>query len=103
MATNNYIAAGKDGYVTFATDTVSATSTNTYMEYAQTMIDYAEEIETLEAPPVSEMTTKSYIAPDGTYHTPSLAPAPPSSGAEAVVGNAVAFVALVAAVAVAAM
>lgn len=103
VATNNYIAAGKDGYVTFATDTVSATSTNTYMEYAQTMIDYAEEIETLEAPPVSEMTTKSYIAPDGTYHTPSLAPAPPSSGAEAVVGNAVAFVALVAAVAVAAM
>ena len=98
VATNNYIAGGKDGYTTFATTAVSATSTNTYMEYAQTMLDYAEEVKTLEAPPVSEMSTKSYISTNGTKHTPDK-PLSASSGAKAVVGNAVAFVAAVAAVA----
>lgn len=77
VATNNYIAAGKDGYVTFATSSVAGTYADTYMEYAQTMIDYAREMKTLVAPPVAEMSTKSYINLNGTSHTPS--PPPPSS------------------------
>lgn len=78
VATNNYIAAGKDGYVTFATSSVAGTYADTYMEYAQTMIDYAREMKTLVAPPVAEMSTKSYINLNGTSHTPSP---PPPSGA----------------------
>lgn len=78
VGTNNYIAGGKDGYVTF--NDVSASAVDTYMNYAQTMIDYAEEVGTLTAPAKAEMTTQSYIAPDGTEHSPAP-PQPTSSGA----------------------
>jgi hypothetical protein len=44
------------------------------------MIDYAEEVGTLTAPAKAEMTTQSYIAPDGTEHSPAP-PQPTSSGA----------------------
>ena len=88
VGTNNYIAAGKDGYLTFG----EVTGVDSYMNYAQTMMDYAEEVKTLTAPAKAEMTTQSYIAPDGTVHTVVT---PPASSGATIFGHAVAFFAFV--------
>jgi 5'-nucleotidase len=101
VATNNYIAAGKDGYLTFTN--VSASITDTYLEYAQTMIDYSRETATLLKPDTAEMTTKSYVAEDGTKHTPPPPPPSPASTSGSVrIGNAVSLLAFFVAFAVAA-
>lgn len=88
VGTNNYIAAGKDGYLTFG----EVTGVDSYMNYAQTMMDYAEEVQTLTAPAKAEMTTQSYIAPDGTAHTVVT---PPASSGATIFGHAVALFAFV--------
>lgn len=88
VGTNNYIAAGKDGYLTFG----EVTGVDSYMNYAQTMMDYAEEVKTLTAPAKAEMTTQSYIAPDGTAHTVVT---PPASSGATIFGHAVALFAFV--------
>jgi len=62
VVTNNYIAAGRDGYVTF-NDIPEEYYTNTYTEYAQSFIDYALEMQELVDLPPSEYSTKSYSAP----------------------------------------
>jgi len=53
VVTNDYIAGGKDGYLQFA----EVPSTNTYTEYAQGFIDYAEKVGVLVDPPLSEFST----------------------------------------------
>jgi 5'-nucleotidase len=42
VATNSFIAAGRDGYDTFGTVTESGRSTDTFLDYAQSFIDYIE-------------------------------------------------------------
>ena len=62
------------------------------MNYAQTMMDYAEEVKTLTAPAKAKMTTQSYIAPDGTVHTVVT---PPANSGATIFGHAVALFAFV--------
>ena len=76
VGTNNYIAGGKDGYLTFTDSTVAATYVDTYTEYAQIFVDYAKEVKTLIVPVASEFSTKSYVGMDGVSHTPAPAPVP---------------------------
>ena len=40
VATNNYIAAGKDGYKTFGVVSKSGRIVDTYLDYAQSFVDY---------------------------------------------------------------
>jgi hypothetical protein len=84
VGTNNYIAGGKDGYVTFTEPAIKSTYVDTYTEYAQIFVDYAKEIKTLVVPADSEFSTKSYVGTDGVSHTPATpAPAPTPAAAPA--------------------
>lgn len=63
VVTNNYIAGGKDGYVTFgkiAKD--SSKYVDTYLDYAQSFVDYVKEKETFGKLPADEHSTKSYTS-----------------------------------------
>jgi 5'-nucleotidase len=55
VVSNDYIAGGKDGYQKFA----EVPNTNTYTEYAQGFINYAEKVGVLEDLPLSEYSTIS--------------------------------------------
>jgi 5'-nucleotidase len=64
VATNNYIAGGKDGYLAFAAVS-GAKYTDTYTEYAQGFIDYVTDLPDglLLDVPLSEYSTTSYTPP----------------------------------------
>ena len=56
LVTNSFIAAGRDGYATF----VSATNVvDTFTEYAQAFVDYAESVGVLEDLPADEYSTQA--------------------------------------------
>jgi 5'-nucleotidase len=65
VVTNNYIAAGKDGYTTFGTLTYA----DTYKEYAQAWIDYVLDVKTVSKLPVAEYSTQKFTNADGITHT----------------------------------
>ena len=65
VVTNNYIAGGKDGYLTFGTLTFE----DTFTEYAQGFVDYAREKGTLTALPDDQYSTQKYIGTDGCDHS----------------------------------
>ncbi len=68
VVTNNFIAAGRDGYLTFGT----LTSVDTFTEYAQGFIDYVETLTedggSLMKLPAAEYSTKSYTNANGCLH-----------------------------------
>lgn len=72
VVTNNFIAGGRDGYLTFATITGDA-YVDTFTEYAQGFIDYVEGLtensEELAKVPADEYSTQSYTNSDGCAHT----------------------------------
>jgi len=71
VATNSFIAAGRDGYDTFAT--IDATKVvNTYIEYAQIFVDYATTYGVIEAPPLSAFSTQRYVDIWGCDHSTSF-------------------------------
>ena len=55
LVTNNYIAAGRDGYLTFKTVKNDGRYTDTYLDYAQSFVDYV-----LERGSVGKMTESEY-------------------------------------------
>ena len=59
VATNSYIGTGRDGYLLFGEKEES----NTYLEYAQTFIDYCVEVGTIVNLPAEEYSTQSIIFP----------------------------------------
>lgn len=65
VATNNYIAGGKDGYLTFADVLADGRVIDTYLDYAQSFVDYVEKVGTIEKLPMSEYSTQSFINKDG--------------------------------------
>ena len=67
VVTNNFIAAGRDGYTTFAT--ISDVE-DLFLEYANTFVQYAQQEGELLDPPLSEYSTQSFVP---------LATEPPSS------------------------
>lgn len=56
VVTNSFIAAGQDGYVTFKN---GANVVDTFKEYAQAFVDYADTVGTLEDLPDEEYSTQS--------------------------------------------
>jgi len=59
VATNSFIGSGRDGYVLFGEKEES----NTYLEYAQTFIDYCVEVGDIRNLPAEEYSTQSVIFP----------------------------------------
>jgi hypothetical protein len=74
VVTNSYLAAGGDGYVTFVE---IEDVTDLYLEYANTFVQYAEEVGTLIDPPRSEYSTQNFI-PSDTQGT--ISPTEPAAG-----------------------
>lgn len=73
VVTNNFIASGKDGYLTFGTVAKAGKLTDTYTEYAQTFVNYVkaltEQNKTVEKLPSDEYSTQVYIGRDGCNHS----------------------------------
>lgn len=65
VATNNYIAGGKDGYLTFGTVMKDGRVVDTYLDYAQSFVDYVTKVGTLTKLPKSEYSTQVFINKDG--------------------------------------
>ena len=61
LVTNNYIAAGRDGYLTFKTVKNDGRYTDTYLDYAQSFVDYVLERGSISKLPASEYSTQSII------------------------------------------
>jgi 5'-nucleotidase/UDP-sugar diphosphatase len=61
LVTNNYIAAGRDGYLTFKTVKNDGRYTDTYLDYAQSFVDYVLERGSVGKLPVSEYSTQSMV------------------------------------------
>ncbi|KAJ1444959.1 Metallo-dependent phosphatase-like protein, partial [Pelagophyceae sp. CCMP2097] len=75
VVTNSYTAGGKDGYVTFGL-IPAAKKVDTYIEYAQSMVNYAEAVGTLVAPSAADFSTQQYTDKLGIWHGSTEAPAP---------------------------
>ena len=60
VITNNYIAGGRDGYLTFATVADDGRIEDTYLDYAQSFVDYVRAQGKVNKLPLSEYSTQSY-------------------------------------------
>jgi 5'-nucleotidase len=63
VVTNSFTGAGRDGYVTFGTVTDDGRSVDTFLDYAQSFVDYAKEQTTFNKPALGDYSTQSYTAP----------------------------------------
>ena len=61
VVTNDYIASGKDGYLTFGEVSKQGRVTNTYLDYAQSFVNYVKKVGELEKLPSSEYSTQSFV------------------------------------------
>ena len=59
IVTNNYIASGRDGYLSFKTVKNDGRYTDTYLDYAQSFVDYVLERVSIGKLPDSEYSTQS--------------------------------------------
>jgi 5'-nucleotidase len=59
LVTNNYIAGGRDGYNSFKTVKDDGRYTDTYLDYAQSFVDYVRERGAIGKLPASEYSTQS--------------------------------------------
>jgi len=59
LVTNNYIAAGRDGYLSFKTVKNEGRYTDTYLDYAQSFVDYVQERGSVGKLPASEYSTQA--------------------------------------------
>ncbi|WP_372995075.1 NAD nucleotidase [Marinobacter sp.] len=63
VVTNSFTAGGRDGYITFGTVSDDGRAVDTFLDYAQSFVDYVVERGTLSKPAIGEYSTQSYIAP----------------------------------------
>lgn len=59
VITNDYIGAGRDGYATFKTVTEDGRSLDTYLDYAQSFVDFVKQRGTVGKLPVDDYSTQS--------------------------------------------
>lgn len=73
VVTNSFIAAGRDGYVTFGTVTDAGGATDTFTEYSQGFVDFMQSLteanESLQRLPDAEYSTQQYIGTDSCNHS----------------------------------
>ncbi|MCG8511448.1 MAG: NAD nucleotidase [Rhodospirillales bacterium] len=60
VVTNNYIAGGRDGYLTFKDVAKDGRILDTYLDYAQSFVDYVKKQGTIGKLPASDYSTKSF-------------------------------------------
>ncbi len=60
VVTNNYISSGRDGYLTFGTISKEGRVTNTYLDYAQSFVDYVRKVGTVDKLDKSDYSTQSF-------------------------------------------
>jgi len=65
VVTNNFLADGGDGYLTFKTVKNDGRALDTYLDYAQSFVDYTKKVGTLSKLPRSEYSTQVFINKDG--------------------------------------
>ena len=75
IVTNNYIAGGKDGYLTFAT--ISGDKyVDTFLDYAQSFADFVtlqtQEGQAVEKLPYSEYSTQNFTDESGNFHAAKI-------------------------------
>ena len=66
VVTNNYIAGGRDGYLTFGE--VSAEEgklEDSYLDYAQSFVDYVQRLGTIDKLPLEDYSTQAFYDADG--------------------------------------
>jgi len=61
VVTNSYTGGGKDGYVTFGTIAKDGRVTDTYLDYAQSFVDYVREVKTLRKLDPSDYSTQHVL------------------------------------------
>jgi len=65
VVTNNYLAAGRDGYATFKKVADSGRALDTYLDYAQSFVDYTKKVKVLSRLPESEYSTQAIYDKNG--------------------------------------
>lgn len=65
VVTNNYISGGKDGYITFGTISKDGRIVDTFLDYAQSFVDYVNSQGSISKLPASEYSTQKYYNKDG--------------------------------------
>jgi len=68
VATNNYIARGKDGYKTFGDVTKDGRYNETYLDYAQSFVEYVRKVGSIDKPSADEYSTQVFIDHKGIKH-----------------------------------
>ncbi|MEM1114811.1 MAG: 5'-nucleotidase C-terminal domain-containing protein, partial [Pseudomonadota bacterium] len=72
VVTNDFVAGGRDGYLTFGEVSSAGLIEDTFTEYAQGFIDYVEGLTEAGLPltrlPLEEYSTQSYIGTSGCDH-----------------------------------
>lgn len=61
VVTNSFTAGGRDGYVTFGAVSDDGRATDTFLDYAQSFVDYVLEVGSLSKPSADEYSTQNYI------------------------------------------
>lgn len=65
VVSNSFTAQGQDGYLTFKTVSDRGDSLNTYLDYAQSFVDYVKKVGTLNKLPVEDYSTQVFINASG--------------------------------------
>ncbi|OYY74686.1 MAG: bifunctional metallophosphatase/5'-nucleotidase [Gammaproteobacteria bacterium 28-57-27] len=65
VVTNNFLAQGSDGYATFKKVSDSGRFLDTYLDYAQSFVDYTKKTKVLNKLPVSEYSTQAIYDKNG--------------------------------------
>ncbi len=60
VVSNSFTAQGQDGYVTFGTVSNDGRAVDTFLDYAQSFVDYVEEVGTISKPAAEDYSTQSY-------------------------------------------
>ena len=60
VVTNNYISGGRDGYLTFGRISKEGRVTNTYLDYAQSFVDYVRKVGVVEKLDADDYSTQAF-------------------------------------------
>lgn len=60
VVSNSFTAQGQDGYLTFGTVSEDGRAVDTFLDYAQSFVDYMLEVRTISKPSADEYSTQSY-------------------------------------------
>jgi len=65
VVSNSFTSGGRDGYLTFGTVTDDGRALDTYLDYAQSFVDYVKAEGSITKLPLEEYSTQSFINADG--------------------------------------